>query len=322
MVQAAYSTVEADSIDAILRAELAVSDRVADNNGVILRHLLRSDDHSVFSDEVIARVRGMLASLSHQVIVALAEAAGHPDPRTWASEASDDIVEALAASPGLLAHLHALALEYQLTSRLEKERALDPVLSALLQSQIASPMPDLATVAMRFLSAQARFFQSQRRMELPLAELPGDLFHTVMLTMRAQAGDDAEADAVGAKAEEALRAAYDGQRTRAGHAEHMLALMGSGAAAALSLEDAGVGLFLSALAMGSRQGRDAAMMATTESQMPRLVLQLAASGLKADAVGAQFATLHPDIQLPEGIEALHADLAAAMLEQSASAADY
>lgn len=322
MVQAAYPTVGADSIDAILRAELAASDRVADNNGVILRHLLRSDDHSVFSDEVIARVRGMLVDLAHQIVIALAEAAGHPEPRTWASEASDEFVEALAADQVLLAHLHALALEFQLTCRLESERALDPVLSPLLQSQIASSLSDIATVAMRFLSAQARFCQSQRRMELPLAELPGDMFHTAMLTMRAQAGEDAEADMVGAKAEQALRATHDYGRTRAGLAEELLAKMGSGAAAALSLEDAGVALFLSALAMGSRQGRDAAMMATTDSQMPRLVLQLASCGLKPEAVAAQFAALHPDIQLPPGIEALHADLAAAMLEQSAGAADY
>ncbi|MDE2562489.1 MAG: hypothetical protein KGL48_09620 [Sphingomonadales bacterium] len=322
MVQAAYPTVGLDSIGAILGAELAASDRVAENNGVILRHLLRSDDHSVFSDEVIARVRGMLLDLSRQIVVALAEAAGHPDPHAWADEASDGVVDVLGANHVLLAHLHALALEFHLTCRLESERALDPVLSPLLQAQIASPLPDVATVAMKFLSAQARFCQSQRRMELPLGELPGDLFRAVMLTLRAQAGDDAEADTVGAKAEQALRARHEGRPTRGGLAADLLGAMGAAAAAALSIEDAGVALFLSALTLGSRKSRDAAMMATTDSQLPRLVLQLAACGLKPDAVAAQFAVLHPDIQLPDGIEALHADLAAALLEQSAGVAEY
>lgn len=320
MRQVANPNIGTDSIDVVLRAELTVSDRTADNNAVILRHLLRSDDHSVFSDAVIARVRGMLADVARQLVVTLAEAAGHPDPRSWADEASGGVAEALAGNQVMLAHLHALALEFDLTSRLEGERALDPVLSPLLQSQIASSVPDVATVAMQFLSAQARYCQSLRRMELPVGELPRDLFGFALEVLQAQAGDDEAANAAAARAGEALQVQFDERRSRAGLAAHLLSLMGSGAASALSLEDAGVALFLSALAMGSRHHRDVTMMATTDSQMPRLVLQLAACGLKSDAVAAQFATLHPDIELPEGLEALHADLAAALLDQSAGAA--
>lgn len=321
MVQAAYPTIGTDSIEAVLHAGLTESDRVADNNSAILRHLLRSDDHSVFSDEVIARVGGMLADIARQLVVALAEAAEHPDPRAWASEVSGELVSALSADQVLLSHLHALALEFQLANRLEAERALDPVLSPLLQSQIASPVPQAATVAMQFLSAQARFCQSLRRMELPLGELPGELFDAAMRTLGALAEDDDAARGAAARAQDILLTRHDERRSRVGLAAHLLAQMGGDAAGALSLEDAGVALFLSALALGTRLDRDAAMMATTDSQMPRFVLQLAACGMKGEAIAAQFATLHPDMALPAGMDGLNADMAAALLAAASGAAD-
>ena len=61
-------------------------------------------------------------------------------------------------------------------------------------------------------------------------------------------------------------------------------------------------------------------MTTTETQTARLALSLAACGLKADAVAAQFLALHPDVDLPQGIEALLPDRAAAILSQAGEAA--
>ncbi|WP_338466062.1 hypothetical protein RXV95_10810 [Novosphingobium sp. ZN18A2] len=322
MMQSAYPTAGTESIDALLRDELAASLQVAENNAVILRHLLRSDDHSVFSDEVIARVRGMVADVARQLVIALARAAGYDDAHGWAEEAAPELAVALAGNQALIAHFHALALEYQLTCRLERERSIDPVLSPLLQAQVASALPEVATVAMHFLTAQARFCQTQRRMEMPLAELPGDFFHAAMLTMRAQAGQDPAMDECAASAEETLRAEHENHAARVDLAAGLLGEMGNNAAAALSIEDAGVALFLSALALGAGQDRDAAMMSTTDGQMGRLVLALAACGLKRDALVTQFAAIHPDVELPEGLEALHADRAAALLGQSAGTAGH
>ena len=64
--------------------------------------------------------------------------------------------EALAGSSALLSHVHSLALEWQLTERLQSRIALDPVLPPLVQALIASPEPATAELAMQFLAAQAR----------------------------------------------------------------------------------------------------------------------------------------------------------------------
>lgn len=318
MVQTAlHRASPAQDIEALLREELEVADRAMANTRPILRHLLRNDDHSIFSDEVIARVRGMLHDMARQLVIAVAEAAGQPDPQVWAQDAGDELIAAFMDSPSLLGHVHALAIEWQLTQRLQTRIALDPVLSPLVQEMIASSDPGTAATAMALLAAQARFGQSQRRMELPLTELPGDLFHQALLTMRACLADHAATEAHAEKASDTLRQRYEERRSRLGLTERLITALRGEAARALSIENAGIALFLTALAIGSGQDRDATVMITTESQAARLALSLVASGLKADAVAAQFLALHPDFDLPEELEHLRPDQAAAMLSQAA-----
>jgi hypothetical protein len=168
---------------------------------------------------------------------------------------------------------------------------------------------------MKALAAQARFIQSQRRMELPLGELPGDLFHAALITMRAQAHED-EDEAAG-KAEAALRAGFDESNSRLGLIARLVTGMGGGAIAALSIDHAGAAIFLSALAIGSGQDRDLAVLSTNDRQLARLALSLRAAGLKPQAVEEQFLYLHPEIGLPNGFEQLRADRAAALLSASA-----
>ena len=95
--------------------------------------------------------------------------------------------------------------------------------------------------------------------------------------------------------------------------------MGGGALAALSVDHAGVAMFLSALATGSGQDRDLVALATNDKQLARLALSLRAAGLKADGVEQQFSYLHPQITLPEGFEGLRADDAAGLLASTAPA---
>lgn len=322
MVQTAQDdAAAAEAIEATLQGELRLADAAMANTRPILRHLLLNDDHSIFGDEVIARVRGLLQDVARQLVVSLAEAAEERDAQAWAHEESGELAGAFLESPVMVAHAHALAVEWQLTERLQARAALDPVLSPLLQAVIASNDASLSAMAMALLASQARFTQHSRRMELPLAELPRDLFHHVLMTMRAYVGDGPADQAIAERADEALRQHYEERKSRLGLIERLITALRGEAERALSLENAGVAIFLTALAIGSGQDRDAATLCTAESQAARLALSLSACGLKADVVAAQFVTLHPDLNLPDGMHALRPDRAAAILSFAGGDAD-
>ncbi len=299
------------SVEAVLRQDLAHSDALLGTIPPILRHLLANDDHSVFSDEIIARVRGMMEHLARQLLDALGEAAGESERGEHEPQQIAALVDNFVAHPAFLTHVHALALEWQLTERLQARVALDPVLSPLLQSLIAAPEGETAGSAVALLAAQARFAQAQRRMELPLGELPGDLLHAAVLALHAAAGSDAGEQA--AAADRLIRNRHDPARSRLGLLARLIGGMGGGAVAALSVTHAGVALFITALSLGSGQDRDLAVLSTNEGQLPRLALALRCAGLKAAGIEEQFLALHPDIALPEGFDMLGADRAAAML---------
>lgn len=302
------------SVDAFLREGLAHGDAMIGTIAPILRHLLANDEHSVFGDEIIASVRGMLADVARQLLDAChagGEGADH-DPALIAA-----LSESFVAHPGFLAHVHALTLEWQLTTRLQARLSLDPVISPLLQALIASPEPAVAAMAMALLASQARFAQTQRRMELPLGELPGDLLHAALLAVRGLAEETPELAEKMENADKQIRAGFDEGRSRLGLLSRLVTGMGGGATAALSVTHAGVGMFLTALALASRQDRDMTVLSTNEGQIARLVLGLRASGLKPAAIEEQFLALHPDVPLPRGFETLGIDQAAALLSVSA-----
>ncbi len=282
----------------------------------ILRHLLRSDDNSIFSDEIIARVRGMFVDVARQLVIALAEAAGHSEPEGWAHEAAEELAHVLAENPAFLEHFHTLALEWQWTVRLERGRGVDPVLPPLLQTRMADPDAQASAGAMNLLAAQARFSQSQRRMQLPLGELPGDLVHIALVTLRAHVGLDASADAYALIAERTVRARIDEARSRLAQMGRVLDAMGSNASDALDVDKAGVALFLTALARGAGLSREAAIMLTVESQLPRFVLALRACGLAPAATANAALAFHPDANLPQGYAELSPAEAATMLAEA------
>ena len=300
------------TVEDVLRDELAQGDAVIGTITPILRHLLANDDHSLFNDEIIARVRGMVDHVARQLLDAVADVQGGGTGRDHAEETIGYVVSALTERSALLSHVHAQALEFQLAERLHARIALDPVLSPLLQALIASPDSGTASAAMTLLAAQARFVQAQRRMQLPVGELPADLFHAVLQVLRNTAG---EPEAL-SKAEVALRTRYDEGRSRLGLLARLVIGMGGGATAALAIGHAGVGLFLTALSLGAGQDRDLTALASHEGQLARLALALRAAGVRPDAIEEQFLAIHPDISLPEGFSGMGADLAAAMLSRS------
>ena len=286
-----------------LRGDLARGDRAIAAVAPVLRHLLVHDDQSLFGDDIVARIRGMLDDMARQLVevLALAECDANPVGRTAS------LAAALPEVPGLLGHLHTLALEFQTSERLQQRLGLDPVLSPLLQALIASPDSDTAAVAMKLLAAQARFVQLQRRMQLPLAEIPGELLHGVL----AKLGDAAEAGAA------SVRAHYDEAATRQGLIARLVSAMGSGALAALALPHAGVAIFATALAQAHGQAtpqlREFSVLCLQDGQAVRLALALRAAGVKRAGVEENLLALNPDGELPEAVFRVSAERAAALL---------
>lgn len=316
MALTATTGTEPGAIEMLLQDDLFHADQAMLHMGPILRHLLRNDDSSIFSDEVIARVRGMLADIARQLVQALGEAAGHTDAAAWAREAGPGLADMLAGNQALLDHLHMLAVEWQLAEKLQGRLGIDPVLTPLLQDIIASHDHDLAARGMNLLAAQARFGQAIRRMQIPLVELPNDLHHIALMTMKAYVTEDPSGVAAADLAEGILREARANAASRLDLLVFAISAAGTKVTATLSLQNAGAALFLTALGMGAGLSREAAVMCTTESQMPRLALSLAAAGLGRDGLVETFSALHPDIALPEGLDRLPPDRAAALLAES------
>ncbi|MGE3691427.1 MAG: hypothetical protein AB7F98_08610 [Novosphingobium sp.] len=317
-MEAAAEPVTAIAVENALRDELAQGDAMLATTTPILRQLAGNGGNSMFGDDILASVRGMAGDLARQMLDALAQADGSAERAEHEPAALTSLTGAFMDNSALLSHLHALALEWQLTCRLQARLSLDPVLTPLLQTLIASNEPEIAALAMQLLAAQARFGQSQRRMQLPLVELPGDLLHTVVLALRAHAGEDPEADRRATVAETKIRTRFDESASRLGLTAKLLNGMGAGAVAALSVTHGGVAMFLTALGLASGQSRDLTVLTTGESQVARLALALLAAGLKPQSVEKEFFSLHPDVALPSGFERIGADSAAAILALAGS----
>lgn len=283
---------DSGAIEAAFRDALARETRALGAAVPVLRHMLASEGHRLVSEAILARVRGMLADLAAQL---LAAAAGRDPairlPLDAERGAHEALAEALAGDALLLAHCHALAAESVAAERLHQHHAIDPVLSPLLQELIAAAEPVVAELAMNTLAAQSRFIQSQRRMALPLSELPAELFHALAARHLPQG-----------EATRRLHEAYDEGVTRLGLMARLVSAMRRGAIAALTLDHAGLALFASALAGLARLPREAAVLACQEGQGARLALMLRSAGLEAEAIAPAFALLDPAARAPQGLE--------------------
>lgn len=316
MIDAPSSSLSPQSLEQELGEALQRAESAAGTVVPVLRHVLANEDNSLFGDEIVARIRGMVRHLGVQLLDRLAVGPESGFPEEHGDERVARLSDLLLESDALVQHLHALALETQLADRLHARFGTDPVLTPLLQAQIATSDPDLSALAMRFLAAQARHGQSQRRMKLPLLELPGDHLHHALLAM--QSIDPEAAPEASASAAQGVRRDYDEASTRLGLASLLLARMGAGAVAALSINHSGAALFASALALGAGLDRDAAVLATHETQAARLALALRAAGSKPELVREQCLALHPDLDFPEQFDAIGPDRAAALLAAGSS----
>jgi hypothetical protein len=286
-------------VEAILRGGLAREGRALSAVVPVLRHLLGSEAQGLVSEAVLARVRGMILDLAAQLLAVQAGRASVA--RAGDCAALDTLSESLLGEEALLAHCHALACESLAAARLQQRHALDPVLSPLMQELIASEDPTVASLAMATLAAQSRFVESQRRMELPLGELPAELFHALIARVH---GGEGIARA---------QMNYDEATSRLGLLARLVAAMRRGAVAALALDHAGLALFASALASETRVPRVAAALACQEGQSLRLALLLRAGGLSAPAIERQMMLAEPAALLAPAIAALSPARAAALV---------
>ncbi|WP_260922342.1 hypothetical protein [Novosphingobium sp. 9] len=308
----------AGSLEAAMRVQLMQGDAVAQEARPILRHLLQQDSNDLFSEEIVARVKGMIRSLAN----ALQDAIFADDHYTEAAQrdmVENDFFHLLVVDEAMLQHLHAMALEYQVTQRLQARLSLDAVTSPLVRELIASSDMQLQSLAMAYLAAQARWCQSQRRMAITVAELPAAQFDVIMAALH---GVAAEHSVVGERLPDCVRRLKEARglgRCRLDLARSIVDALPVDAEKALSIEHAGVGLFVSTLAGALGEVRDQVAFSLHASQSARLLLQLRAAGLRAAAVELQFVMIHPGLPLPMGIETLGADRAAEVLAQSGRA---
>jgi hypothetical protein len=262
----------------ILSAELARSHRAADSVIPVLRHLLASEGPPLVNEAVVARVRGMLHDLACQLYLGRR---GPVRESISAQQAVNVIIERLVSHDTLLAMIHNLALESQLAERFEQQLSLDPVLSPLMQELIASDDPVVAELAMNTLTAQARFMQSQRRMEMPLEELPAELLSAAVASADGIGHPDSE------RSLESLRREYDEAATRLSLLERLVAAMRRASVACLSFDRAGLALFASGLAAHAGEERAQAIISCNEQQTLRLALALRAAGLDMESIERQ-----------------------------------
>lgn len=310
MSEASHNGDPSTSVESTLREELARGGVILAGARPILRQLLANDDYTLFSDAVIARIRGMAAHIERLLALELARDIGHHDRGAFAAEHEGALAPKLLANDDFLAEAHALVVEALLAERMQQRSGIDPVLSPLVQELAASTDPNLAASAMQVLSAQARFIQTQRRMEWPLGELPGDLFHFALAGFAesfAGHGDTL------AHTLARLRAVFNESDGRIGRMMRLLTGIGRMAPRALDLHHAGPSLFITALSLATEVERHEAVQTMGEAQGMRLALTLRMLGQATGAIAAQLGYLHPELQLPEDFEAITSKHAADIL---------
>ncbi|MEP3051683.1 MAG: hypothetical protein ABJP48_01710 [Erythrobacter sp.] len=302
------------AIEAILKDELKRGDLALNGVAPVLTHMLANSGGSLVSEAIVARLRGMLADLARQLLQATgAVNAGSGKPPVD-PDVQSDLADHLAGDSVVLSHCYALAMEGHLSERLERKVGLDPVMSPLVQELIASTNQEIAELAIAILAAQSRFVQSQKRMEMPLGELPAELFHSLMRRWESFPGQINVEDFEGVL--EQLKSSYDEGASRVGLFARAISAMQKGARAALELELAGFALFVSALSGLTRQPRELAILSCHERQLARLALGLRTTGLNEQEIERQFEILHPGQMLPDGLDKLLPEQAQAILNKS------
>ena len=300
---------ETQAAEADLRHELARGDVALAGVAPVLSHLLSSSGQALVSEDLVARMRGMLGNLANQILRTEAEVSG--GSRQLDPAVIEELAGKLAGSGILVSHCYAIAMESQLAEQLEQTHGIDQVLTPLLQELIASRDENVAELAMGTMSAQARFVQAQRRMNLPLSELPAELFHDVLAQWQALRRDREQRQRE--RVLQVLRGGYDEGSSRLGMLTRLVGSLGNGLRAAIDLEHAGFALFVSGLSRASKQPRELAVLSCHERQATRFALALRAAGLKPENMRKQFLLIQSDLAMPNGADSIAQDRALSLI---------
>lgn len=309
MSEETITGLSADSVEKRLRAQLAQAEAMLATAPEILRHLLAYGNSTLFSEEVIAHMRGMVAHIARQLLYALAQKTSQRDAAGFADERQRTLASALLEDAALMSYAHALVLEADLAARMQMRSGIDPVLCPLLQELTASEEASLSAAAMHALAAQARFMQRHKRMELPLNELPADLFDAAIAKLVGTNGDIA-VDVPQLAAE--LRGGFDDAAMRTAQMSSLLKFS-EVAVRSLAIEDAGPSLFITALAAATEQARELIMLTLSENQMARLAITMRAAGLTQADIERQLLYLYPQAVPPEQLGAVTIERASEIL---------
>ena len=315
MSEGVLNTTDGRETEALMRGELALGDQALAGVTPVLSHLLTSAGHGLVNEDIVARIRGMLGDLADQLLraeVAALGKHGHPVP---SEERADRLAGRLAENGIVLGYCYSVAIEALVTEDLEQRTGIDQVLSPLMQELIASDDAATADLAMAAMAAQARFVQTQRRMSLPLTEVPADLFHELVKLWSNFARDIDPATR--SQIEAMLRANHDETSSRHGLLTRLVSRLNSGALVALAVEHGGFALFATGLASMARQPRELAVLSCHPRQQARLALTLRAAGMKPAEIAQQLLVIQPDSALPEGFAEIGSDQAREMLDSSA-----
>jgi len=302
MAKETASLPETVSAEDALRGRLLPHTPIAHGIEPVLRNLLARPGSGLFREETVARVRGMLRSIADS-LSSLAS-----DEGTGTGAATDDLVSALIAREGILAHIHAVALEWRMARRLQSSLSVDPVAPRIVEAALAGGARDAAR---SFLIAQDAAFRSHGNMRLPLDGLCGDAFHAALDALHEVTGTTRRT-----LQETELRLRYSEAQTRLGRAASLLMSMDGGPVSALLMEKAGTTLFASALSILTGQPRESVMIALYAADDPQLALMLRAAGLESRQIEQQLVTIHPGTTPPLAALELDSAAAAAMLDEA------
>ena len=266
---------------------------------LLLPHLLTRTDDSLHTEALLAHMRGLLRDLALRLLRVEAEATGDRERDAFAHAQVDGLHRAFAHDPVLCAHVHETALEVRAAQLAVAATRSDATLTPLLQSLIGHAQAEVAGAAMAVLTAQTRFAQTQRRLELPIEHLPFEVFDAALSAWRRHRGADMS-DAM-VRAEGKLRGRYEEASTRRSLMERLHALTVQ-RSDWLQLDQAGASLFLTALAARSRQSRYVVAKAAIARSQARLALSLRAAGMRPASIASQCAILQPDGDPLQGIE--------------------
>ncbi len=318
MDQESLSASDAGRLSEELLGALARCDEALGSATPVLRHLVSNSESSLFHEEVLARVRGMLDHLGTQMLRRYLDAAGRRPDERIPLDRLDALVVALANDQALLSHLHSLAIEWRTTQRFTERRSAEMVLTPLIQELVGADERETAQLAMALLTAQARFAQHARRLQVELKELPGDLLNVCLKTMRKVMDNRAQTRRDVQLAIRQMQEEYDEASTRLGLA-NLIVSSGKIRDAALDPEHAGIPLFATALAQACGLRRDIVVLGIAEGQAPRLGLMLRAAALDQRRVERTVLLVHPEARLPAGLAAIDRHTAADLLSRGSAA---